>query len=219
MDSIPGSAAASAAAAAAAASASAAAAAAAASASAASAAAAASASAEAGVVALRGENSHARCAPGSGCHAEQPFECLGGLLLGACSPRAFAATSADCTSFCEHAEFDQDHITSAHARQSSAESDHKLAQATLEKARVTLHAALEKMSAARTKQAQAEVGAQRVSLLSASAKDDARALAMKTRVRMPTRSTPRWRTPPTALVAGRSEGGIVPPPPRNWEPI
>jgi hypothetical protein len=104
-------------------------------------------------------------------------------------------------------------------RKSSAESDHKRARASLERARVTLDAALEKMSAARTKQAQAEVGAQRVSLLSAAAKDDARALAMKTRVRMPTRSTPRWRTPPTALVAGRSEGGIVPPPPRNWEPI
>ena len=181
----------------------------------------AAASAEAGAVALHGESSHARCAPGtpgSGCHAEQPFECLGGLLLGACSPRSFAAAT-DCTRFCEHTEFDQDHITSAHAHKSSAESDHERAQATLEKARVTLDAALEKMSLARTKQAQAEVGAQRVSLLSASAKDDARALAMKTRVRMPTRSTPRWRTPPTALVAGRSEGGIVPPPPRNWEPI
>ena len=38
------------------------------------------------------------------------------------------------------------------------------------------------MSAARLRQAQAEVGAQRVSLLAAAAKDDARALATRSRV-------------------------------------
>ena len=182
-----------------------------------------SAEAEGGAVVLdaaqaRGEGSHVKCAPGSGCHAEQPFECLGGLLHGACSPRPFA-TATDCASFCEHAEFDQDHITSAHARKSSAESTHLQAKANLETKRIKLNAALEKMAAARTKQAHAEVSAQRVNLLSASAKDDARALAMKHRVRMPVRSVPRWHTPPTALVAARSEGGIVPPPPRTWEPI
>lgn len=116
----------------------------------------------------------------------------------------------------DEARDEQDHITAAQARKAAAEAAHAAAQASMESARVTLRAALEKMTTTRTAQAHAEVAAQRVSLLSAAAKDEARDLALQHRVRMPAR---RMRTPPAALVASRTEQLPVPPTPRQWQPI
>ena len=58
-----------------------------------------------GSVVLRSEGAdHPTCVPESGCHVEQPFECLKGLLFHACSPVAFRNV-ADCEAYCYHAEF------------------------------------------------------------------------------------------------------------------
>ena len=58
-----------------------------------------------GSVVLRSEGAdHPPCVPESGCHVEQPFECLKGLLFHACSPVAFRNV-ADCEAYCYHAEF------------------------------------------------------------------------------------------------------------------